>query len=131
MTKSEFTLVFIEQPVPSGERLVPVQLPQLGRYDGVTPNFVCLELQAAQSQWVLYWVYMDVSFPASFPSRPRRTLVPRHENGDAHLDSEVDLKQTWKAVSTRQFVTPACRSVSYPLPDGGHRGTLYVRLGKK
>lgn len=27
-----------------------------------------------------------------------RILVPRHENGDAHLDSEVNLKQTWKAV---------------------------------
>lgn len=27
-----------------------------------------------------------------------RTLVPRHENGDAHLDDSVDLKQTWKAV---------------------------------
>lgn len=28
-----------------------------------------------------------------------RVLVPRHANGDAHLDDEVDLKQTWKAVS--------------------------------
>jgi len=28
-----------------------------------------------------------------------RTLVPRHANGDAHLDDQVTLKQTWKAVS--------------------------------
>lgn len=34
---------------------------------------------------------------AHYMSLPR-TLVPRHENGDAHLDDMVDLKQTWKAV---------------------------------
>lgn len=38
--------------------------------------------------------------PAAPSSPPGlRTLVPRHENGDAHLDDKVDLKETWKAVS--------------------------------
>lgn len=38
-------------------------------------------------------------FPAISPVGPLRILVPRHENGDAHLDDQVTLKQTWKAVS--------------------------------
>ncbi|CAM9189026.1 unnamed protein product [Choristocarpus tenellus] len=29
-----------------------------------------------------------------------KTLVPRNANGDAHLDTEVDLKDTWKAMET-------------------------------
>lgn len=39
-----------------------------------------------------------LSIPALRLSPEYRTLVPRHENGDAHLDDKVDLKQTWKAV---------------------------------
>ncbi|CAM9689335.1 unnamed protein product [Ectocarpus sp. 12 AP-2014] len=32
------------------------------------------------------------------PCADETVLVPRHANGDAHLDDEVDLKQTWKAM---------------------------------
>eukprot|EP00904_Undaria_pinnatifida_P001850 jgi/Undpi1/11666/HiC_scaffold_36.g13961.m1 len=47
-------------------------------------------------------VQLHYSF-AMVPVDDEKTLVPRHENGDAHLDSEVDLKDTWKAMEG--FVT--------------------------
>lgn len=127
MMKSEFTLVCTEQRIPSGEVLwcqSNSRNSACTRYDGPTPNTVSLQLQL-QSHCILYPVFMAVSLSASSPSCWRRTLVPRHENGDAHLDSEVDLKQTWKAVSTRQYshVTPEpAIEFSYPLRvEGMHR----------
>ncbi|CAN0200758.1 unnamed protein product [Scytosiphon promiscuus] len=42
-------------------------------------------------------VQLHYSF-AMVPVDDEKVLVPRHENGDAHLDTEVDLKQTWKAM---------------------------------
>ncbi|CAM9881165.1 unnamed protein product [Ascophyllum nodosum] len=35
---------------------------------------------------------------AMVPTEDETVLVPRLENGDAHLDDTVDLKQTWKAM---------------------------------
>ncbi|CAM9202016.1 unnamed protein product [Ectocarpus sp. 8 AP-2014] len=42
-------------------------------------------------------VQLHYSF-AMVPCADETVLVPRHANGDAHLDDEVDLKQTWKAM---------------------------------
>eukprot|EP00752_Nemacystus_decipiens_P003756 g3460.t1 len=42
-------------------------------------------------------VQLHYSF-AMVPVADKTVLVPRHENGDAHLDDQVTLKQTWKAM---------------------------------
>ncbi|CAM9297496.1 unnamed protein product, partial [Sphacelaria rigidula] len=44
-------------------------------------------------------VQLHYSF-AMVPADDERTLVPRHENGDAHLDDQVTLKETWKAMES-------------------------------
>lgn len=68
-------------------------LPLLHCYCRLEKSYCGVDLDIFRSLWHQY--------------NTNRTLVPRHENGDAHLDDEVTLEQTWKAVSE-------CRQLHYP-----------------
>lgn len=80
-----------------------IHIPHLTRWKSV------LMLSARVS-----FIHLRHLAPSVCPIRLHRTLVPRHENGDAHLDDEVTLKQTWKAVSRSGLMNARSQAVYTP-----------------